>query len=38
VKNIIENFSGKIWYTTKINQGTTFFVEIPLYNSGNKKG
>jgi signal transduction histidine kinase len=31
VKNIIESFGGKIWYTTEINQGTTFFVEIPLY-------
>ena len=31
VKNIIDNFGGKIWYTTEMNNGTTFFVEIPLY-------
>jgi len=31
VKNIVDNFRGKIWYTTEINMGTTFFVEIPLY-------
>jgi signal transduction histidine kinase len=40
VKNIVDNFGGKIWYTTEINKGTTFFVEIPLYKPepGNKKG
>lgn len=37
VKNIVENFGGRIWYTTKVNYGTTFFVEIPLYISGTKK-
>lgn len=37
VKNIIDNFGGGIWYSTKVNHGTTFFVEIPLYNSGTKK-
>lgn len=37
VKNIIDNFGGGIWYTTKVNHGTTFFVEIPLYNSNTKK-
>jgi signal transduction histidine kinase len=31
VKNIVDNFRGKIWYTTENNKGTTFFVEIPLY-------
>jgi len=31
VKYIIDNFGGKIWYTTEMNNGTTFFVEIPLY-------
>ena len=39
VKNIVDNFRGKIWYSTEINKGTTFFVEIPLYKSEpvNKK-
>ena len=37
VKGIIDNFGGKIWYTTKINYGTTFFVEIPLYLQDGKK-
>jgi signal transduction histidine kinase len=31
VKNIIESFDGKIWFTTIQGQGTTFFVEIPLF-------
>jgi two-component system, NtrC family, nitrogen regulation sensor histidine kinase NtrY len=31
VKNIIDNFGGKIWYKTKWKAGTTFYVEIPLY-------
>ena len=31
VKNIVANFGGKIWYTTEIDEGTTFYVEIPLY-------
>jgi signal transduction histidine kinase len=31
VKNIIDNFGGTIWYTTELNNGTNFFVEIPLY-------
>lgn len=41
VKNIVDNFGGKIGYTTEINKGTTFFVEIPLYkpeSGNNKKG
>lgn len=39
VKNIIDNFGGKIWYSTKIDDGTTFYIEIPLHKpeSGNKK-
>lgn len=39
VKNIVDNFRGKIWYTTEINKGTTFFVEIPLNKAepANKK-
>ena len=31
VKNIVDNFGGKIWYTTAINRGTTFYIEIPLF-------
>ncbi len=30
VRNIITNLDGKIWYETS-DQGTTFFIEIPLY-------
>ena len=39
VKNIVANFGGKIWYTTEIDEGTTFYVEIPLFKpeSGTKK-
>ncbi len=29
-KNIIESEKGKIWFETKINHGTTFFVQLPL--------
>ena len=31
VKNIVENFSGKIWFEPNEDQGTTFFFEIPIY-------
>ena len=31
VKNIVENFSGKIWFETELNKGTTFYIEIPEY-------
>ncbi len=31
VKNIVENFSGKIWFETASGKGTTFFFEIPIY-------
>jgi len=31
VKNIVENFSGKIWFETEIGKGTTFYIEIPVY-------
>jgi signal transduction histidine kinase len=39
VKNIVDNFGGKIWYTTEFDEGTTFYVEIPLFKpeSGTKK-
>ena len=31
VKNIVENFSGKIWFETELGKGTTFFLEIPIW-------
>ena len=31
VKNIVENFSGKIWFETELGKGTSFFIEIPVY-------
>lgn len=31
VKNIVENFSGKVWFETVMEKGTTFFVEIPVF-------
>lgn len=31
VKNIVENFSGKIWFETQHGNGTTFYIEIPVY-------
>ncbi len=29
-KSIIEGFSGRIWFQTETDKGTTFFVELPL--------
>ncbi|MDR2911610.1 MAG: sensor histidine kinase [Bacteroidales bacterium] len=31
VKNIVKNFSGKIRFETVIGEGTTFYIEIPVY-------
>jgi two-component system nitrogen regulation sensor histidine kinase NtrY len=31
VKNIIESFNGNITFKTKINHGTTFVIELPVY-------
>ena len=31
VRNIINNFRGKIWYDTSDINGTSFYIEIPLY-------
>ena len=33
VRNILTNFKGRIWYETSESGGTSFFVEIPLYES-----
>jgi signal transduction histidine kinase len=29
VKNAIENAGGKVWFDTKIDIGTTFFINLP---------
>jgi signal transduction histidine kinase len=34
VKNIVDNFGGNIWYETELQKGTTFYVEIPVCDSG----
>jgi nitrogen fixation/metabolism regulation signal transduction histidine kinase len=31
VKNIIESFDGNITFKTKVNHGTTFIIELPVY-------
>jgi len=31
VKNIAENFNGRVWFETEMNQGTTFHLEIPVF-------
>lgn len=36
VKNIVENFSGRIWFKTDLKKGTTFFLEIPIYKKDKK--
>ncbi|MEL6864917.1 MAG: ATP-binding protein, partial [Bacteroidota bacterium] len=30
VKNIVDKYDGKIWFESEINQGTTFFISIPV--------
>ena len=29
-KNIVQNFGGEIWFDSRLNEGTTFFIHIPL--------
>jgi signal transduction histidine kinase len=31
-KSIVEQAGGNIWFNTETNQGTTFFVQLPLLN------
>ena len=31
VKSIAENFNGRVWYDTVVHEGTTFYMEIPVY-------
>lgn len=37
VKNIVENFAGKIWFETEMGQGTTFYLEIPVHQNENEE-
>ncbi|RAJ88118.1 HAMP domain-containing protein [Chitinophaga dinghuensis] len=30
-KNIVEQMRGEIWFETKLNEGTTFYVKMPIY-------
>lgn len=31
VKNIVENFSGHVWFVTEDGKGSTFYIEIPIW-------
>jgi signal transduction histidine kinase len=31
VKNIVENFSGQVWFETQTDEGSTFYIEIPIW-------
>ena len=38
IKEIVEKSGGKIWFSSKENQGSTFFVSIPLSGMKKKEG
>jgi two-component system, NtrC family, nitrogen regulation sensor histidine kinase NtrY len=38
VKNIIESFNGNITFNTKVNHGTTFFIDLPVYKKVQPEG
>lgn len=35
VKNIVENFSGRVWFETDLAKGSTFYIEIPVFEQDN---
>jgi two-component system, NtrC family, nitrogen regulation sensor histidine kinase NtrY len=37
VKNIIESFNGHITFKTKVNHGTTFLIELPVFKKGDEE-
>ncbi|MCL1822006.1 MAG: ATP-binding protein, partial [Prolixibacteraceae bacterium] len=36
VKNAVENFEGKVWFTTESGKGSTFYLEIPVLGVENQ--
>jgi signal transduction histidine kinase len=38
IKSIIEQFSGKVWFESVENKGTTFYASIPLKGVSKKEG
>ncbi|MGB1031574.1 MAG: ATP-binding protein, partial [Flavobacteriales bacterium] len=32
VKNIVIQAEGEIWFESKVDKGSTFFVRLPIYN------
>jgi signal transduction histidine kinase len=37
VKNIVETVNGRIWFETKSNAGTTFYVSLPAVNDSQNQ-